>query len=266
MSTDTRYGGSIPELYDRHLGPVLFEPYAQDLAQRIPLSARRIVEVAAGSGRLTRHVLARLPPDGELLVTDLTEVMLEFARQRTINDPRVQWHQADMSALPLPDASVEAVVGSFGLMFAADPIAALREMRRVLTSGGIVLLSVWANLDENPASQCFQQLCEQAFPGDPPPFATRPFSLGDAHEVERLATEAGLRGVRVETIRKTGEAETAASLAAGYVRGNPFINFLTERGIDASAFEAKVASEVGRRFGDKPCRMPLAAHVLTAFA
>jgi ubiquinone/menaquinone biosynthesis C-methylase UbiE len=266
MSIETRFVGSIPELYDRHMGPALFEPYAKDLASRLTPTTRRIVELAAGTGRLTRQVLAVLPSDGELLATDLNEPMLDIARQRTINDPRVKWQQADMQALPLPDASVDAVMCQFGLMFVPDKLRALREMRRVLVPGGLVLLNVWDALSNNTASQCLHELAVAEMPDNPPNFMLTPFSMPEAHELERLATEAGLRGIRVETVRRTGESESAAHFATGLVRGNPLWNQLSERGVDADAFEAKVAAELARRYGDRPCKSPLSAHVLTAFS
>ena len=266
MSYATRFVGSIPELYDRHLGPVIFEPYARDLAARVPPSARRILELAAGTGRLTRQILAALPPDGALHATDLNEAMLEVARARTIDDRRVTWQQADMQALPVPDASVEAVVCQFGLMFVPDKALAMREIRRVLAPGGILLLNVWDEMPKNGATRVLHELATTQFPDDPPAFMLVPFSMPDPAALETLATDAGLRGVRVDTVAATGEAESAAHFATGLVRGNPLWNQLSERGVDAPAFEARVTEELARRFGSAPCRSPLSAHVLTAFA
>lgn len=266
MTVETRFVGSIPALYDRHLGPVLFEPYAKDLAQRVPQSAQRIVELACGTGRLTRHLLASLRPDGELIATDLNDPMIAVAREHTAKDPRLTWRQADMQALPFQDGAVDAVVCQYGLMFAPDKPLALREMKRVLKSGGIVLLNVWDHLAKNAATKCMHELVTATFPDDPPQFMLTPFSMPETHELERLATEAGFRGIRVDTVAVTGEAESAAHFATGLVRGNPLWNQLSERGVDAVAFEAKVTAELVRRFGDTPCKTPLSAHVLTAFA
>lgn len=266
MSGETRFVGPIPALYERHLGPVFFEPYALDLVQRLPPGARRVLEVAAGTGRVTRRLLAALPPDAHVLATDLNEPMLAEARARTSNDPRLTWEVADAQALPVPDASVDAVVCQFGLMFVPDKLQAFREMKRVLPSGGILLLNVWDDVAHNPASKRLHEMAFALFPDDPPLFMRTPFSMPEAHELERLATEAGLRGIRVETVAKVAESESAAHLATGFVTGNPLWHQLTERGFDAPAFEAKVAGELARLFGDKPCKSPLSAHVLTAFA
>jgi ubiquinone/menaquinone biosynthesis C-methylase UbiE len=266
MGTEVRFVGSIPELYDRHMGPVLFEPYARDLARRLPSGARRVLELAAGTGRVTWHLLGALPPDGTLVATDLNEPMLEVAKKRIGTDPRVTYRQADMQEIPLADDSVDAIVCQFGLMFVPDKPRAMAQMRRVLAPGGVLLLSVWDELANNPATAAFQDLTMATFPDDPPMFMRTPFSMGDASELERLATGAGFKAVRVETVGTTGESESATHLATGLVRGNPLWNQLSERGVDGPAFEARVAAEMARRFGEKPCRSALSAHVLTAFA
>ena len=291
MTNVTRFVGPIPELYDRHMGPCLFEPYARELAQRLPQSARRVLEIAAGTGRVTRQLLAALPPDGKLLATDLNEPMLAVARQRVADDPRVTWQAADAQQLPIPDASVDAVVCGFGLMFVPDKVAALREMKRVLVHGGILLLSTWDTLETNPASKVLQDLAAHALAtsssnedrereagrffgeggdlgriGPPTSFMKTPFSMSDPHELERLATEAGLLGIRVDTVALMGEAESAAHLTTGFVRGNPLYHQLQEQNVFVAEFETKVETELSRRFGDRPCKTPLSAHVLTAFA
>lgn len=265
-SATTRFVGSIPELYDRHMGPVLFEPYAHDAARRLPADARRVLEVAAGTGRVTRQLLARLPADGELVASDLNPPMLEEAARRLGQDARLTFQQADAQALPFADRRFDTVVCQFGLMFVPDKGLALREMRRVLRPGGTLLLSTWDALERNPATVVLQDLVMQTFPDDPPLFMKTPFSMTDPAELEALAREAGFAKVVVETVALTGESESAAHLATGLVRGNPLWNQLVERGADAAAFEAAVRAALIRAFGDVPCRSALSAHVVTAVA
>jgi ubiquinone/menaquinone biosynthesis C-methylase UbiE len=264
-SETTRFAGSIPALYDRHLGPVLFEPYARDIAARLPADVKRVLEIAAGTGRVTRHLVAALPPDAELVASDLNEPMIEEARWQIV-DSRVTWQAADAQALPFPDHRFDAVVCQFGLMFVPDKALALREMRRVLRPGGTLLLSVWDALEHNPATLVLHTLAIDTFPNDPPLFFKVPFSMNDAAALEAIARDAGFASVRVETVRKTGEATSAADLATGLVRGNPLWNQLVERGVDAPAFEAKAAAALAREFGDSPCCSQLSAHVLSAVA
>jgi len=264
-SSPTAFTGSIPELYDRHLGPVLFEPYAVDLARRLPPAATRVLEVAAGTGRVSRHLLGALPTSGTLLATDLNDTMLARAAQ-LISDARVTWRAADVQALPLGDGEFDAVVCQFGLMFVPDKPLAIREMRRVLRKGGRLLVSTWDHLDRNEATQVLQELAFSAFPGDPPLFMRIPFSMSDREALRALVADAGFADVEVETVQCTGHSESAAHLATGMVRGNPLWHQLVERGVDAPAFERAVAAALVARFGDRPCVSPLSAHVVTATA
>ena len=170
MSDVTRFVGSIPELYDRHLGPVLFEPYARDLAARLPVGARSVLEIAAGTGRLTRHLLAALPAGVPLVATDLNEPMIAEGMRRIGADPRLSWQTADALALPFDSAGFDAVLCQFGLMFVPDKQQALREMRRVLAPGGALLLSTWDALERNGATAVLQAIVVEAFASDPPMF------------------------------------------------------------------------------------------------
>jgi len=267
MSSITRFVGSIPELYDRHMGPVLFEPYARDLAARLPAGSRRVLEIAAGTGRVTRHLLGALASDAELVATDLNEPMIAIAQQQLV-DSRVRWQAADAQALPFKtdDEPFDVVVCQFGLMFVPDKVLALREMRRVLRTGGTLLLSVWDELGRNPASKRLHELAFALMPENPPAFMATPFSMSDAQVLRSLATEAGFSEVRIDTVVKTGEAVSAADLATGFVRGNPLWGQLVERGVDAEAFHAQVAAMLAQEFGDMPCKSPMSAHVLTAVA
>ncbi|MGE5182868.1 MAG: class I SAM-dependent methyltransferase [Acidobacteriota bacterium] len=262
----TRFAGKIPELYDRHMGPVLFEPYARDVAARLPAGTRHVLEIAAGTGRVTRHLLAALAPEAELVATDLNQPMLDEARQLLPADARLSFRAADAQALPFSDASFDAVTCQFGLMFVPDQPLALREMRRVLRPGGTLLLSTWDRLERNPASELLHELAHAELPADPPAFMARPFSLHDARALHELVAAAGFASVRIETVGKTGEAESASHLATGFVRGNPLYDQLVERGIDAHAFQARVTTALARTYGDAPCRSPLSAHVVTAVA
>jgi SAM-dependent methyltransferase len=210
--------------------------------------------------------LLRVLPDAQIIATDLNQPMLDVARELVGDDPRLTWQQADAQALPVPDGSVDAVVCQFGLMFVPDKVKALREMKRVLSPGGIVLVAVWDSLEENPDSFLLHKRAREYAPDGGLDFMKTPFSMSDAHELERLATEAGLRGIRVETVKRHGEAESAAFLAHGFVRGNPLFMQLMEQHLSPDVLEAQVAADLAVSLGDKPCRTPLSAHVLTAFA
>lgn len=265
MSSTTAFVGSIPELYDRHLGPVLFEPYARDLAQRVPRGTRRVLEIAAGTGRVTRQLLAVLPGDGELVATDLNAAMIEHARKVVAPDPRLRWQVADALELPFPDHGFDLVACQFGLMFMPDKHRALGEMRRVLRAGGTLLLSTWDAVERNVATKLFEDVLRAELT-DPPTFMATPFSMPDPVALGELVGAAGFATVQVDTIQHIGEAESAEHMAHGFVRGNPIWGQLVEKGIDAAGLERAVARAAAQAFGDRPCRSELSAHVVMAIA
>jgi ubiquinone/menaquinone biosynthesis C-methylase UbiE len=207
-----------------------------------------------------------LPGDGELVATDLNQPMLDEARRRLPDDPRVRWQAADAQALPFDTGTFDAVACQFGLMFVPDKPLALREMRRVLRSGGMLLLSTWHDLALNAATAVVDELAFAELPANPPMFMRTPFSMPDPIALRALVEAAGFATVHVDTVAQTAEATSAADLAIGMVRGNPLSIQLAERGIDAAGFESRVAEALRRAFGDAPCRSSLSAHVVTAIA
>ena len=131
-NADRAFAGSIPQLYERYMVPLIFERYAVDLAARsASQTPSRVLEVAAGTGVVTRQLAQVLPPDTSIVATDLNQAMLDVAAQR-IGPANVRFRQADAQALPFADGSFDAVLCQFGVMFFPDRIAAYREVRRVL--------------------------------------------------------------------------------------------------------------------------------------
>lgn len=258
----TPFSGSVPAAYDRYLGPVLFEPHARDLASRLA-GERDVLELAAGTGRLTRQLLARLGDRATVIATDLDDAMLAEAR-RAIADPRVTWEVADATDLPYPDARFDAVACQFGLMFFPDQARALREARRVLRPRGRLLLTTWNAIVTCAAQHLVHRLALEAYPDDPPRFLEVPFSLCDPAALVALVSGAGFAEVRLSTVAAVAEAPSATELATGLVRGTPLWHQLVARGVDAASFEARVRAELIARFGDAPCRSPLSAHAIEA--
>src|SRR5258708_946153 len=133
VTTDKLFTGSIPEIYDRFLVPLIFEPYALDLARRLTATdPREILETAAGSGVLTRAIESRLPGYARITVTDLNQPMLDRAMSRQPGNRRIDWKQADALALPFEDERFDAVACQFGVMFFPDKVQGYGEARRVL--------------------------------------------------------------------------------------------------------------------------------------
>ena len=263
MSTTAQFTGSIPELYDRQLGPVLFEPYAADLVARVPRGEDlRVLELACGTGIVTRRLRKALPASARVVATDLNDAMVAYAKS-SVPAEGVEWRQADAQALPFPDESFDVVVCQFGFMFLPDKVLGFRETRRVLAPGAPLLANVWASLDENPPARVVAETVAELFAADPPPFFETPYGY-DREQLRIDLDAAGWRDVRLEVVRLAGESPTAGDYAHGFVRGSPLTHELVARGADLDAVERKVTQALAARVGDRPLRADQAAVVITA--
>jgi len=262
-----QFVGSIPQHYDRHLGSVLFEPYARDLARRLEGALpKRVLELACGTGILTRELRTRLP-NASIVATDLNEAMIEYALTRPDAATGITWRAADMSALPLPDGSFDAVVCQFGVMFVPEKPAAIREAKRVLAPGGTFLFNVWDSLERNRFARITHNVVERLFPEDPPSFYRTPFGMSDGAEVRSLVEAGGFSDVRIESVSIQSQAPSAAELARGLVEGNPLYTAIQERGtISVAKVRAEVAQAIADELGERPVRVALNAIVVEARA
>ncbi len=264
-SSDTVFAGSIPATYDRYLGPMLFAPYGEALAHRLStMRAGSVLETAAGSGIVTQALAAVLPPGVELVATDLNPAMVDFARSRSGLE-RVTWRQADATALPFADASFDAVVCQFGVMFFPDKVAGYREARRVLKPGGRFIFNVWDSLAHNPVAAVVSDAVAALFPADPPGFLARtPHGYSDVAAVRADLAQAGFAAPTVETLKLACRAASHRDLATGFCQGSPLRNEIEARVSDGTeaAVEAAVAA-LTRRFGPGALDATMQAHIFT---
>lgn len=230
MSGDSAFTGSIPETYESGLVPVLFAPYARDLAARIEqLEADTILEIAAGTGAATREIAARLRPGQHLIATDLNQAMLNVAA-RQIDHPAVEFAAADAQALPFGDGAFDGVAVQFGVMFYPDRAAAHREARRVLRPGGTYLFNLWNRLEDNPASQAVHQAAMALAQGAAPDFIARvPFGYNDEGQIKADLADAGFAEARIERLDFEQPADLLPGLVAGLCRGSPLAAALAEQ-------------------------------------
>lgn len=240
--------GSVPENYQRYLVPALFQPYARTMAARVAgLGPSSVLELACGTGALTRSLSAVLPADARLVATDLSEDMLNVARGNLGDDSRIEWRIADACSLPFEDASFGVIVCQFGVMTFPDKPAATAEAFRVLSPGGHLVYSVWGELSSNPAFHTVEDTLTAMFPEEEKPFMPTPFSMCDLAVHHRLLDQAGFAQITVWAEQLWVGPFTPASLAAGFALGTPLGLYLGGRGYDlgevqsrlAAAFEAK---------------------------
>jgi SAM-dependent methyltransferase len=264
VDENAKFQGSVPVFYDRFLGNFYFEPYAADLARRLAVGREgRVLEVACGTGILTRRLRAAMPKDAQLVATDLSEPMIEYARSK-LWGADIHWRTADAQALPFKDGAFDAVVCQFGLMFLTDRALGFREARRVLGPGGTFLANVWCSLDDNPTAGAAHRTLVGMFPENPPRFFETPYGCHDPSAIEVLAHDAGFANVTIERVDLEGHAPSARHVAMGFVRGFPLGAALQEREADMDVVVDKIARALRDGEGPMPYAAPLAALVVTA--
>lgn len=262
MSGDTAFTGSIPELYERLLVPMIFAQPARFLAAAVVGEApRRVLETAAGTGVLTRALL--VSTGVEVVATDLNAPMLAAAQARTQHDG-VRWEVADALALPFGDEEFDAVACQFGAMFFPDKVRGYAEARRVLQPGGLFAFNVWDSLETNPVPCVVSDTISAARPGESLDFVRRtPHGYADAALIRDQLAEAGFVDVEIEHLHAPSRT-TAADAAVAFCQGTPL------RGhIEASSLPLEEATTLARaalehRWGTEPFEAPIAWLQVTA--
>jgi len=264
-SNAASFTGSIPENYDRGLGPVIFVDYADDIARRAAAVApTRVLETAAGTGIVTRRLRDLLPAGTHLTVTDLNPPMLEVARAKLGADEQADFRPADATALPFPDNSFDAIVCQFGLMFFPDKPKSFAEAMRVLAPGGHYFFSVWDSFRYNPFARIAHELIGRMLPDDPPQFYRTPASCHEIDPLKEALIAAGFTdiGIAVKSLDKV--IPDIEKFARAAIIGNPVSDQIRLRGREPEEFIEALLGEFRAAFGAGPSRMPLQAIVYTA--
>ena len=266
---DRTFAGAIPTLYETYLVPLIFEPYAMELAMRLaPKSLTRVLEVAAGTGVVTRAMAATLPERAAIVATDLNQAMLDQAAAIGTRRP-VEWRQADAMQLPFGKGTFDAVVCQFAVMFFADKSRAFSEIRRVLRAGGVFIFNVWDRLSENEFADVITTALESVFPEDPPRFLARtPHGYHDQATITADLDRGGFaRPVAIETIAARSRASSPLIPAIAYCQGTPLRNEIEAR--DPSRLgeaTARATDAIAQRFGTGAVDGKIQAHLITVEA
>jgi ubiquinone/menaquinone biosynthesis C-methylase UbiE len=258
-STNAAFTGSIPENYDTYLGPILFEFSAADMARQVTAAlerSARVLEVACGTGISTRHLANALAPGSELVATDLNTAMLDHAARVNGDLPGVTYSQADALDLPFEDASFDAAVCPFGIMFFPDKAQGMREMNRVLKPGGVLFLNVWDSFEHNPAVGVIDRVIKEVFDSNPPRFLEAPFGSVTEERGRTLFDEAGFTDLDITTISDARPITDYGLPARGFITGNPTILEVEQRAtIGVEDLIAAATTALEREFGPAPATL-----------
>jgi len=262
---DDTFQGLVPEVYEQFLVPLIFQPYADDLATRVAAFApRRVLEIAAGTGVLTRAMAMRLPTESTIVATDLNPPMLQVAQIRGTSRP-VSWRQADAMRLPFADGEFDAVVCQFGAMFFPDKARAFAEARRVLAPGGALLFNAWDRIEDNEFPLVVTQALADVFPDDPPTFMARvPHGYHDVAVIRRDLASGGFgEAPIIETLARRSRADTPRVPAIAFCQGTPLRDEIQSRaGASVAAATDAVAEVLSVRFGQGAIDGRIQAHVV----
>lgn len=265
-SVDAAYSGSIPALYDRCLGPMLFEPYALDLAARAAaLLPRQVCETAAGTGILT-DALRRALPEAKIVATDLNQAMLHVAASR-VRSPNVSFAEADAMSLPFETSTFDLVICQYGAMFFPDRVAGYRQARRVLKPGGYFLFNVWDSLELNPLAAAAAEALSKMFPNRPPGWLKRvPYGYHDQQRIQLELRDAGFTEISIETVAKRSRGSPRAA-AEGLCLGTPLRAEIEEQAPERlKDAVATVAAALAMLGTEHAVDLPMSAQVFAARA
>ncbi|CAL77049.1 Ubiquinone/menaquinone biosynthesis methyltransferase [Bradyrhizobium sp. ORS 278] len=266
-ASDKAFTGSIPQIYDELLVPLIFTPYAHDLAGRIAKAKPgQVLETAAGTGVVTRALHAALPPEVRMTATDLNEPMLMQARTHLAGADRISFQQADALALPFADASFDVVACQFGVMFFPDRVKGYAEARRVLRPGGRFVFNVWDRIEDNEFAHVVHETLQQIFSDNPPQFFTRaPHGYFDPVKIRADLGDAGFSDIIIETLPHRSRAASAQEPAIAYCQGTPMRGEIEARGTpDLATVTQAAANAIRQRFGDGPVEGQIQGLVISA--
>ncbi|SFU39995.1 class I SAM-dependent methyltransferase [Nitrosospira multiformis] len=258
------YVGDVAIAYDRDLGHVLFEHYAIDIARRATeRSVHSVLEIAAGTGIVTRQLRNVLPKDALLSAIDISDSMMDVARAKFLPHEQVTFQIADATALPFDDEAFDVVVCQFGVMF-FDKEAAFREAYRTLKCGGRYLFSVWDSRRYNPFASLTFEVLKQFFPSNPPRFLEDPVSSFEIDPVKETLICSGFERMIISVQKREYDILDVPAFARGLVF-SPVIEEIRERGgVEPEKIVEALAEALTREYGSNPTRYPMQAILFEA--
>ena len=252
--------GQTATHYDQFFGPLYFEPYAVEVAKRIdPAGIAVVLEIAAGTGRVTRHIRELISPKARLIASDISDEMLAVAKTK-LGHLDIDWQNIDAQQLPFSDNSIDLVICCFGYMFVPDKPTAFAEAWRVLRPGGHFLFTTWDKLENNPASYTSMCIAKQYLEEQLPASYDLPTSMSDEMVIRSLLKDTGFSNLSVENVKLLSVCASAKEVALGFVQGGSVYDEVRKRkpgSIDE--IKIRLEKELADQFGDSPMTMPISA-------
>jgi ubiquinone/menaquinone biosynthesis C-methylase UbiE len=256
-----QFTGSVPQNYDRGLGPVLFQGWAHDISGRVAsLNPKNVLELAAGTGIVTRQLRDLLPAECDLVATDLNTPMLDVAKQKFQPEEAVVFEQADAMNLPYQSELFDLVLCQFGVMFFPDKVRSHSDVHRVLKPNGHYLFTLWDSWDANPFARVIHETIARFFPEDPPGFYKVPYGYHDAEEIRSAALEGGFDEVSVQQLEMPSRLESARAFAEGLIYGNPLYDEVIARGGAPADVCDALTEAIATEMGDELLLRIILAH------
>ncbi len=266
MTTTLPITGTPAEIYEQHMVPAIFARWAPDLVEAAQVRpGGRVLDVACGTGAVTRVLSERVGPQGTVVALDINPGMLAVARTAAPGR-NIEWREGSAVSMALPNATFDNVVCQQGLQFFPDKPAALSEMRRVLKSGGRLALACWRSTEHMPGYLALEQALARRV--GPEKAKLPPFALGDGETIRGLVTDAGFRTVIVRLDAKLIRFHSAEHMVRAVVGGAPtMLGALAEQGEGVlDAIVAEVAQATRDYVDDEGWAIPSISHVVTAVA
>ncbi len=252
---------SAAGIYDELFLPALFNEWAPRVAELAEVKpGMRVLDVACGTGVLSLVAADIVGPDGSVVGVDLNPGMLDVARRKA---PRIDWHEAPAEAIPFEDATFDAVVSQFGLMFFQDKALAIREMSRVLRPAGNLAIAVWDSLENVTGYAAITRLLGRLFGDSAAESLRTPYSLGDVQNLSSLFSDAGVPDIKITTLDGNARFPSIRYWMEADIRGWTLADVLDDAQFELLASEAE--TELARFVtNDGTVEFDNPAHIVTA--
>ena len=249
--------------YEALFVPALFEQWASKVADAARLEpGQRVLDVACGTGVLAREAYKRVGTTGHVAGIDPVPGMIAVAKQLA---PSIEWRQGTAESLPFADRSFDAVVSQFGLMFFMDRQQSIREMLRVLTSGGHLAVAVWNSLETIPAYAAAVELLQRMAGQQAADALRAPFVLGKREELAKIFSEAGADSVEVTTYSGNAKFPSIRIMVEADLRGwLPVMGVNLEEDQISSILKEAEQTLSSYAAADGQVTFDVSAHVITA--